>query len=392
MPLRMIILAGLLVLACGCSPLAKANSRFQSQQYAASIPLYSQYLRISPDNVQARARLGYALLRAGKLDQAAAELEKVLQLDPSNGFAALYLGMAYLKAKSCPQAIEVWRTYDDSSMPLVTAEVKKQLTLLRIYSARRRAEKLLERGQPADAADLTPGTVAVAAFKPFTDEAYFDPLKKALQAVLIDRLETLPAARVVDRIRLQALLEAMHPGADGVVSPENAPRAGALLRTANVAVGGLYPGLQATPTVVAAPSGEIEASFSIRRPQDQFARLAGDVALRIAEAAGLEPSQQEKQGLVPETTDFQAVLAFGKGLDALDRGEWLAARKHFARAHQREPDCRLFARWLEAAPASAGPDETIAPDNIASAVEAAVRKQLKSRDKPSLYDVRSVKE
>lgn len=385
---RRLLLAvtGLMLLASACSPLIQADTNFRNGQYAESVPYYREYLQSSPKNAQARARLGYALLQNGKFGQAATELAKALQLDPTNGFATLYLGQAYLMGGRSDAAARVWRSYSDANMPMVQAAVKRQLTLVRMLAGRQLAQQALEQEDSLSAADLHPGAVAVSAFKPFTDDAYLVPLKKALQSMIIADLAKIHGVEALDRFRILGLMEALQPGSQGVITPESAARAGLLLQAENVVVGGLYPGLQATPTIISAPGGEIRATFNLNFPQRKFNQLVQAAALQIATGAGVPVTEQEKPLLAGEALDFLSVLDFGAGLEAIDRMQWAKARRSFANALERNPNFELCQEWLSSTPEQDAAGGDVKPADIAAVVNAAVRAQVKANGKPSLYD------
>jgi tetratricopeptide (TPR) repeat protein len=382
----LLAVTGLMLLASACSPLIQANTDFHNGQYAQSIPYYREYLQSSPRNVEARIKLGYALLRNNNFAQASTELAKALQLDPASGFATLYLGQALLLGGRYDAAAQVWSSYADADMPMVQATVKRQLTLVRILAGRQLAQQAMEQEDSLSAADIQPGAVAVSAFKPFTNDEYLVPLKKALQAMIIAELAKIHGVEALDRFRILGLLEVLQQGPEGVITPEAAARVGLLLKAGAVVVGGLSPGLQATPTIISAPGGEILTTLNLKFPQKQFVRLVRKTALQIAAGAGVPVTDQEKTLLAGDDMDFASIMEFGEGLDAVDHMQWSLARERFTNALDRTPSFTLCREWLLSTPDQDTPSGSVAPETIATVVDAAVRAQVKANSKPSLYD------
>lgn len=67
-------------------------------------------------------------------------------------------------------------------------------------------------------------TVAVLYFENKTGKSELDPLQKGLALMLITDLFTVKGLQVVERVKLQALVEEMGFGTSGLVEAGNAPR------------------------------------------------------------------------------------------------------------------------------------------------------------------------
>ena len=72
-------------------------------------------------------------------------------------------------------------------------------------------------------------TVAVLYFQNKTNQSDLDPLQKGLTLMLITDLSKVGGLQVIERVRLQALIEEMGLGTTGLVAPGAAPRVGRLL-------------------------------------------------------------------------------------------------------------------------------------------------------------------
>ncbi len=80
-------------------------------------------------------------------------------------------------------------------------------------------------------------TVAVLYFENKTGRSEFIPLQKGLALMLLTDLFKIRELQVVERIRIQALVEEMGLGASGMVDSQTTPRVGRLLG-ARLIIGG----------------------------------------------------------------------------------------------------------------------------------------------------------
>src|SRR5437879_152032 len=71
---------------------------FRSGQFDAARPVYEQLVERSPTDASHRLNLGLVYLKVGDAENAIAALEASRALDPSQGRAVSYLGLAYARA------------------------------------------------------------------------------------------------------------------------------------------------------------------------------------------------------------------------------------------------------------------------------------------------------
>ena len=80
------------------------------KQYPEAIAAYEQSIRISPNNVGVRYRLGWAYNDQERYAEAATHLAVAVQLKPEAYDAHSELGFAYYKLGRLPAAVETLRT------------------------------------------------------------------------------------------------------------------------------------------------------------------------------------------------------------------------------------------------------------------------------------------
>src|SRR6185436_18374199 len=71
---------------------------FRGSQFAEARPIYEQLVELSGTDASHRLNLGLVYLKLGDGDKAIQSLEASRSLDPSQGRAVSYLGLAYARA------------------------------------------------------------------------------------------------------------------------------------------------------------------------------------------------------------------------------------------------------------------------------------------------------
>ncbi|MBC8463629.1 MAG: tetratricopeptide repeat protein, partial [Deltaproteobacteria bacterium] len=169
---------------CVGGGLGPANVKLDAQDYAAAIPLYKEFLAENPASTEARSRLGFAYLKTGRLDEAVAEFETVLNKEPGEPYSVLYLGLAYLNRGEIGRTIKTWHGYRNKNKPAVEAEIKRQITLLQIAESQRMAKKALADEKKLMTVEPKENTIAVSYFKDLSPDQSLAPFQKGLAAIV----------------------------------------------------------------------------------------------------------------------------------------------------------------------------------------------------------------
>jgi tetratricopeptide (TPR) repeat protein len=382
--LKWLVMALFIALAVfsGCTPYMKGTRQLDHQNYDAAIESFEQELAQNPDNWKARKKLGYAYLKAGRLDQSIAEFQTVVGRQPADhppttafsfapqqrqtiagqnphdSFSNYYLGLAYLKNGQNEEAISTWRAYRNRKEPLVEKEIKKQLTLVEISESVRLARQALAEEQKLQTIAPESDTVAVFYFKDISPDSSFKHLQKAMATMIISDLSQVSSLQVLERFRVQYLLKEMQLGRTGIVEASSAPRYGNLLRAENLIVGTMEPGSLRVKTSVASTSKkDVIGSIAVGSEIEQFYVLQKEIVYNILKLLKVKfNSLEEERFSRYHTKSLQAVTYFGQGLDALDAGQWDQARRAFDRAAEEDPAFKLALFYRDATPAAAAPD------------------------------------
>lgn len=344
-----------LVFIFGCggfTELTRAELKLGSKKYDEAIPLYKEYLAKKPDSVTARSKLGFSYLKTGRLDEAISEFQTALKTEPGEPFSTYYLGLSYLNKEDFEKAIQVWQGYRNKTQPLVEEEIRRQLTLLQIAYSHKVAAKALAEEKKLMAAKPDANTVAVCYFQDLSPDKSLQAFQKGLAAMVISDLTKIKSLKVVERVRLQALLEEMKLGQTGLVDVKRAPRVGKLLGAENIVVGNLSVGsIRATTTLTSSGKGDVKGTSSVSVDKDKFFELPMVIVRDTAKIMGIKLTDDESKAIgIPHTKVYNAVVYFGKALDALDAGNWKDAKDLFSMALKEDPAFGLAKQGADSCP------------------------------------------
>jgi tetratricopeptide (TPR) repeat protein len=321
----------------------------------------------SEEREKALLRDGIVAYQSGRYQEAASNLGQVRAMDPSNSPAALYLGLAFLKQGKTAEAISAWQAYT-KLQPSTQGEWRRNAkavvaqnlaVLIREENHRlARAGAARERGIAGTrgivAAQGDPSTLAISYFNNLGSPE-LAPLRKGLTALLIDDVAKARTFRVVERERMQALLDEMQLGTTASIDPRTAAKMGRLLGAGKIATGSyldpskseLRIDLLAEETANGRQLGVQQATGSLQN----FIAVEKAIAMGMLKDLGQSEQQLQAAGTLaqiqaPQTKSLPAFAFFSRGLDAKDRLDYASAKLQLQEALRIDPDFEIARREL----------------------------------------------
>jgi TolB-like protein len=187
-----------------------------------------------------------------------------------------------------------------------------------------------------------PNTLAVLYFHNKTGQPSLDPLQKGFALLLMTDLAQVENIQLVERVRLQALVEELNIGEAGIVDTATAPRVGKLLG-ASYLVGGDLTGGRASELGVMSDLLQVKNRSSLGQPtaegqMEQIFDMEKKILFRIIDLLKIKLTPEKKAKLEkPFTTDINAFLYFIHGIESSDRGNYREAERYYHKAMTDDP-------------------------------------------------------
>ncbi len=369
------ITLGILFLALSllyyCAPTtyySRGRSLLESENYPEAIRQLKLAIAEDYRNVDAIRDLGVALYHVGKVNLAQGFLRLALVREPNDPMANYYLGVIYEERGLIAEAVKHYSRYAEiSPFNNLRKTVEERLLVLIRRQMQEQAKTLLMQEHALDVSQIAPNSIAVLYFINLSQNPDWIPLQKGLTDMVITDLSKVSSLTVVERARLQSLLDEMGLGMSGLVKEETAPRMGKLLGAARV-VQGTFSGKDAENVRIDASladirSGSLIAAENITGSLQQFYQLEKDLVFNVIDALGIKLSIKERRAIqeIP-TKNLLAFMAYCRGLDYEDKGQWDLARNEFKAAISIDPGFTQAQTGLQRVQAFASvPAKPVAP-------------------------------
>jgi TolB-like protein len=270
-------------------------------------------------------------------------------------------------------------------MPVLRLTVGVAWALLGCHAAtpggvtpeRRAAEEAARRAvateQGLDASSLAPHSVGVPPFDVAIQDTMLSPLGYGLADLLMTDLARSANLQVVDRLRLDAVLQEIHLVEAGRVDTTSAPRVGRLIRARQLVLGGLSQrsaGEFAIDARIAdVTTGEVRTAVAATAKLEDILRAEKELAFELFDQfnVSLTPAERAAVEQLP-TKNVAALLAYSRGVRFQVEGRYEAAAREYRQAVQLDPGFKPAAERLDdvQAPSPAQTVATVQADNEAA--------------------------
>ena len=195
------------------------------------------------DGTRARAEVAATLqaaleaFRDSKDEIALAALDKARALAPGETLVPYYQGLIALRREDNESALRLLQQYTREDPDGAAArEVPKTLTLLSSAQLQQEVAIAVAREKDVVSSPPEPGSIAVQAFVNKGNDAY-RAMAKGLAAMIIADLSKVPGLKVLEREKVQLLVNEAKLGDSGLADTASAVRSGRLMRAEKVVVG-----------------------------------------------------------------------------------------------------------------------------------------------------------
>ena len=287
--------------------------------------------------------LGIAYYKAGRYSDARVALETAARLQPRDGTTALYLGLAAEELGDLAAARRAYASYLNVGR---TSRVRLQLQSRLAALARRElaadAKAAVAREGSLGSESGPPTTIAVLPLRFTGADSSLRPLERGFAELLITDLARSSQLTVVERPRIQALLDELALQQSGQTDSSTSVRAGKLLRAGRVVQGSIIDlggsQLRVDAAVVDVPTTEIRGTTQGADQAERLFDLEKRIALDLFRELGVTLTVAERNAIEQRPTrSLAAFLAYSRGLTAEDQGRYDDASRFYRDASRIDP-------------------------------------------------------
>jgi tetratricopeptide (TPR) repeat protein len=347
------LFAGLILLLAGCAQnLVNQGRQLANEgQHDQAIELLYQEIANHPDNLRAWQELGVAFYKKGDLVKAEDALKKADKTDPRTH---LYLGLVNEAREQYDYAIA---SYSAALKLDPGGETKKMIRTHLDQLIHRRVQAQVNQAvaneSEINVAEIPTNTVAVTDFDGSNLSPELAPIAVGLAEFTAVDLSKVSQLRVVERMKLDVLMQEIELGKQGFVDPAQAPRVGRLLGSSRLVTGSVLETGDKQIRLDGAIVNVRDSSTTMPQPVEgelqKFFEVQKSLVFEVINDLGIQLTAEERDAIqeVP-TESYLAFLAYSRGLDYQRRGMYRAAQTEFTQALEADPNFGAADQQLQA--------------------------------------------
>ena len=299
------------------------------------------------DDAEALRDLGAIYFQVRKYFDAKVHLKQAARLDPRDPKTMFYLGLSAEFDTQEEQALEIYRLYRDvSRLSPYRKLMEGRYHWLTRSIARREARNILRGPMTIQHSQIDQDAIAVFPMLYRGSEEQYAVLGRGLSEMILIDLGNVEGVRLVERIRVQALLDELAFAKSRYADPESSPRYGRILGAGKM-VSGVYNVWDGSQLEVDASSWdvikyELPLISSKEDLLENLFALEKELVMDILQKLGIEPTSEESDSImVHPTRNLEAFLMYSLGLEREDAGDFKQALDFYQKALKADPNFQL---------------------------------------------------
>ncbi len=331
--------------ACGEAHFRKGRSALNQGNYAAAISELSQAALRAPRDYKRFRELGVAYFQTRQFEQAVSALERSRMLQPNDGRTLFFLGMCREQKGNSAGAIAVYSEYRKHSLfDPMNRQLQARISRLSLQLAQQEVQQALHLEKARTHAPVQTNTVAVLYFRNVSERREWTTLLKGLTSILITDLGKVRSLRLVERAKLEVLMQEISLSSSGLYDELTAPRAGRILGAERVIIGGATASgtssLQLDAGVIqSSTSAAVAKPVRVAGRMSEVLQLEKQLAFSLIDQLGVRLNESEREAIQKLPTESTlAFVSFCRGLEFADSLKIPQAQQAFSEALKIDPN------------------------------------------------------
>ena len=296
----------------------------------------------NPASVPVLRSLGIAYYKNGQIAAARAALDRATALNPRDGTAALYLGLTAEAQNDLSAARDAYGSYvRHGRTSRVRRSLEARLAALQRKAIEQNAKAQIREEQRLASVPGTPNVVAVMPLAFSGPDTSLKPLERGLAELLTVDLARSSRLTVVERMRIQAVIDELKLQQAGATDSGTNVRAGKIVQAGRMVQGSILQAgqqLRVDAAVIDVPTTRVSGATNDDRTLDQLLTLEKNIALGLFQQLGITLTTAERNAIEQRPTrSLAAFLAYSRGLLLEDDGHFAEADQYYQAAIRLDP-------------------------------------------------------
>ena len=336
-PILIILLSG-----CAGSIYDQGRSSLADNQYDRAVKLLTQEIRTNPQHSEAWRDLGIAQYKMNDFASAEQSLLTAIGMT-KDGETIFYLGLVYEALENYDKAINYYKDYATIGVDAdVAALIEGRISFINKKKIEQEVKLALQNEENISREPVPANTIAVLYFQNLGDKKELDPLQKGLAEMLITDLSKVGQLKVVERVKLQSLLDEMKLSTSSSFDQASAPRMGKLMRVEKLVKGSFLnigdDKFRVDVNFIGTQDGNYKQVQNVNGTLKDYFKLEKELVFNIINDMDIKLTDKERESIqIIPTESFLAFVAFSKGLDMEDRGMYQDAANQYKEAVRMDP-------------------------------------------------------
>jgi cytochrome c-type biogenesis protein CcmH/NrfG len=327
------MMAALTIGAAGCA---------STGQSAGGVARLEQARAARPNDAAVARSLGIAYYKQGKFTEARPLLDQAVKLNPRDATGALYLGMNAEQQKDLPAARAAYQGYlRVGRTSRVRRQIEARLAAITRQELQLAAKASIAREQQLGSQQGNPRTVAVMPLRFVGRDSSLQPLERGLAELITTDLARSSQLTVVERARLQAIVDEIALQRSGQTDSTTNVRAGRIIQAGRIVSGQIVQNearLRVDAAIINTQTSAVAGGAANENTLEQLFTIERNIVLQLFDSLGVRLTTAERNAIEQRPTrSMQAFLAYSQGLQFEDRGQFDAALSAYQNAVRIDP-------------------------------------------------------